>query len=487
LLLVLLSYRETTRHIIRVWNQVDTGEYAHGYLVLAISLYLIWSRRRPLEALKPCPATAALPAVLVTSLLWLAGSLVDVQMVQVAALLLVVMTVAWALLGTPAARQLLFPVLFVGLALPLWSPLSPVLQELTADTVFWLTRVAGIPALRQENLIVLTAGTLAVEEACGGLRYLQAALTLGILYAWLYYRRLAARLAVVLAAILTALLANILRVFIVVYLANKTAMQHPWVDDHLTMGWYLFGGLVFLLLALDIGMSRHAAVVSTVSRGVDGTGAGQAADRGALYFLSVAGIASVLAVSGPALAAWADVRPARVPDFRLDFPPVAGWSGPLSTADSWMPVFHGALAGRRLYRKDTHELYLYAGFFPGQSQGNELINDRNHITNGSIWRPVYPQARTARYREQPVREQVLESTNGQQRLAWYWYRVGGRQTASEYRAKLLQLTGMLEGKHQATVIVIATDFDEHADAAREVLTDFLSAAGQSLTRVAVEQ
>jgi EpsI family protein len=85
------------------------------------------------------------------------------------------------------------------------------------------------------------------------------------------------------------------------------------------------------------------------------------------------------------------------------------------------------------------------------------------------------------------REQMLESTSGQRRLVWYWYRVGGRQTISDYRAKLLQLWGDLEGNHQATVIVIATDFDENADTARQVLAEFLSAAGPSLAEIAVEQ
>jgi exosortase A len=482
LLLVLLFYRETTQHILHVWNQLESGEYAHGYLVLAISLYLVYTRRRSLAVLVPCPAVLALPAVVAASLLWLAGSLADVQLVQVAALLLVVMTVVWAVLGTPAARQLVFPVLFIGLALPLWSPLSPLLQGLTADAVFWPVRAVGIPALRQENLIILPAGTLSIEESCSGLRYLLAALTLGVLYAWLYYRRLAARLTVVLVAVFAALLANVLRVFIVVYVADKTAMQHPWVDDHLSVGWFLFGGLVFLLLAVDIVVSRQRTAATIAPREVDRLGARQTAHCGLLFLLSVAGVASVLAMSGPVLAAWADARPATAREFRLEFPAVTGWSGPLSTTDSWMPVFQGALAGKRMYQNDSNVLYLYAGFYPWQSQGKELINDLNRLADGKLWRPVHPQVQTAHHREQ-----VLETASGQRRLAWYWYRVTGRHTTSEYLAKLLQLRGILEGNRQASVIVIAADFDENADAARQVLAEFLSAAGPSLAGIAVEQ
>jgi EpsI family protein len=86
-----------------------------------------------------------------------------------------------------------------------------------------------------------------------------------------------------------------------------------------------------------------------------------------------------------------------------------------------------------------------------------------------------------------VREQVLESTSGQRRLVWYWYRVGGRRMTSEYLAKLLQLSVILGGDHSASVIVVATDFDENADTARQTLQEFLSAVNPLLSGIAAEQ
>jgi EpsI family protein len=188
------------------------------------------------------------------------------------------------------------------------------------------------------------------------------------------------------------------------------------------------------------------------------------------------------------MAWWLEKQGEYPQDIVLKLPAGAGgWSGPSVTQDRWSPVYHGAITGKRAYRKGGQEVYLFVGHYPVQSQGKELVNVLNNVTNSEDWRPVYPQVRTARDREQMFREQMLESTSGQRRLVWYWYRVGGRRTISDYRAKLLQLWGVLEGNRQASVIVIAADFDENADAARQVLAEFLAANGQSLERVAVEQ
>ena len=259
LLLVLVLYHATVQSVLAKWGQFEQGEFAHGYLVLAISVYMVFVSRNQLAELNPCSNALGLLAIAISGLLWLVAKVVDVQMVQALAVVLLLMSVIWTITGNRVTRQLLLPVLFLCFAIPIWSPLSPLLQELTADTVFWLTRAAGVPAMRVEQMIIVPGGSLSIEEACSGLRYLLAALTLGVVYAWLSYQNLRARLLVVMVAAITAIISNIIRVFIVVYLAYKTNMQHPWVSDHLAFGWWLFGGMIFLLLVIDVLLSRRGA------------------------------------------------------------------------------------------------------------------------------------------------------------------------------------------------------------------------------------
>jgi exosortase A len=481
LLVVLVLYRDTVLYLAGVWNQWKIGEYGHGYLVLAISLYLVYRQRKILAGLTPCPSVTALPAIAAAALLWLAATLADVMSLQSVALLLLILSVIRAVLGSRISRHLLLPVLFLGVALPVWSPLAVVLQEVTADVVFWLARLGGVPVMREGHVLILPSGQLTIEEACSGLRYLLAALTLGVLYAYLNYSRLRARVLVVLVAAGAAILANILRVFIVVYLAYVTRMQHPLVSDHLSFGWMLFGGLVFLLLVLDLVLSRSGADAGTTDAVIAPAGTCRYGPglRSLLFAVSL-----LLIISAPVLALWARQPLPLASETRLVFPPATqGWSGPSETHDSWMPEYHGAIAALRAYHRDDDEVYLYIGYYPRQSQGRELINETNHIANTGVWQTEPLAERAVSVDERPVLERVIISPTGRQRLVWYWYRVGGSQTTNRYSAKALQVLGMLTGRTRASVIAVAVDIETGKDDAQRLLREFVSVMGPPIAKM----
>ena len=474
LLPVLVLYRGTVLHVIDVWSRWDSG-YSHGYLVLAISCYLVFRLRKELAGLAPCPSITALSAIAGSSLIWLLATVVGVLMVQTVALLLLVVSVIWVVCGDRLTRHLVFPVLVIGFALPVWSPLQPLLQDITADAVNTIARLLGLPALRQEHLIVLPSGRLAITEACSGLSYLLAALTLGVLYAYLNYRKIWSRLLVVLVAASAAILANILRVLVVVYLAYKTDMQHPLVDDHFNLGWYLFGSLVLVLLLVDTGLSRHFGRVDmNGSREVSPVAEG--CRQGYSTRLLVVFAALLLAASGPSIARWMQNRTVPGAESVLALPAdTGGWVAARSVQDDWMPVYHGAISRKQAYVRDGQTVYLYIGYYPLQSQGSELISDLNRIGDGRVWVAQYPRERAASADGLDVLEQQLLSAAGRQRLVWYWYRVAGRDTTSSYLAKVLQLLGFVTGKPQAAVFAVAADTGADAEDARYAMSGFLTA------------
>ena len=129
LLLMLLIYHETLLYLIVRWNDMEHGEYGHGYLILAVSGYLILSNRSTLSQLSPCPSYLALLAILAASLLWILAVLVDVLVVETVGLLLLILAIVWAMLGHQVTGKLLFPILYIGFAIPIWFPLTPVLQN----------------------------------------------------------------------------------------------------------------------------------------------------------------------------------------------------------------------------------------------------------------------------------------------------------------------------------------------------------------------
>ena len=125
LLLTFVLYQQTILYLIGKWNQLEIGEYGHGYLVLAISAYLVFYNRLMLVALTPCPEYREIVAVVSARMLWLIAALVDIEMLQTVGLLLLVLSILWVLLGSQVTKILVFPVFYIGFAIPIWFPLSP--------------------------------------------------------------------------------------------------------------------------------------------------------------------------------------------------------------------------------------------------------------------------------------------------------------------------------------------------------------------------
>ncbi len=472
----LITYHQAVQYLAGLWNQLLVGDYAHGYLVLGISCYLIFSNRNKLFKSQPCPNPWALSGIAAASLLWVFSTLVDIQAAQSVSLLLMLAMVTWYILGSRLMRKLLFPVLFISFALPIWFPLSPVLQEITADAVFWLIRAANVPAFREQHVISVPAGHLSIEEACSGLRYLLAALTLGSFYAYINYSTLRARVAIVLISIIAAIFTNIVRVYIVVYLAYKTDMQHPMVEDHLSLGWYLFGAVVFFLLVLDavlykrrLKKSRTSTVEAREKIPVSATCKGE--NGYPIYTL----LAFALIAAGPAAVWWVNNQPAsNNGEITLELPAgIAGWRGPFPATDDWSPIFNGAVTDKRIYNKDIDTVVVYFGYYPEQRQGSELINELNQIGGGDKWRNVYAQGRVRIKSNQKFIEQLIENNGEERLLIWYWYIVNGQPVTNQYQAKLLQVLGIITRHPQAAVLAIATPMGEDTDPAKEKLEDFL--------------
>lgn len=472
LLLLLAANQATLAYLGRLWDINSDGPYAHGYLVLAVSLYLVYERREQLRRLTPCVNLWGGAAVMAVSLIHLAAILVDVQLAQAVGLLLLVLSLIGFVFGWPVTKRLLFPVLFIAYALPVWFPLSPFLQQITADVSFWFTRLLDVPAWLDDNIIVLPSGSLSVERACAGLNYLLAALTLSTLYAYLNYTGWRSRLLVVLIAAMMAVISNIIRVTVIVYLAYVTDMQHPWVQDHLTLGWMLFAALTAVLLLLDWWLHRGRESAEMADS------AGQPAqpcETGFLSWLSITGVALVLLL--PLVLVAQGSRQPGVEDTLGHLPSSLGSWRAVAVEDTWSPQYAGAVEQEQVYRRGSEQITLYLGYYPVQQQGRELINDLNRIYKPTVWRIINRQPIDYVINSIPLREQLLVDAQGERLTIWYWYEVAGARTANEVIAKLLQAWGMLSGRRQAAVFAIASrqpDIDE----ARRVLRDFIQQTGE---------
>jgi EpsI family protein len=162
----------------------------------------------------------------------------------------------------------------------------------------------------------------------------------------------------------------------------------------------------------------------------------------------------------------------------------AGWQGPVSANDSWQPVYKGAITQKGQYNKAGKGVHLFVGYYPGQSQGAELINDLNRIGSHKAWQVVRAEITRQGQGQAEVIETEIETLSGGKRLLWHRYRVAGHYTTNNYIAKYRQLTGLLSGRMDAAVVAMATDVDNDIQAARARLADFLYSMSEPLARTA---
>ncbi|NOY71765.1 MAG: EpsI family protein [Gammaproteobacteria bacterium] len=480
-------YSDTFLYLFTQWSQYQVGGYDHGFLVVLISLYLLYDKRQQLFSVPLKGSYVGLFFVLATSFLWTVGNVSDVLVVQACSLLLILLAVVWAVCGFACLRVVAFPILYLIFAVPMWSFLSPPLQVLVADVVYPALRWLDIPALRDQHIIILPAGEFLIEETCSGLRYLLAALNLSVLYAYLNYTRFSARLLVVVIAAGTAIIANIIRVFIIIYMGHITDMQHPLVQDHLNFGWILFGVLIFLLLVIDIlwHKKRARSAASSVvqkqnkileKKGVDRDCTEQPHLRTSIL---ITGVVVLFSAIGPLLSYQVHKNSVESEAVKVNVElPIVGNGWLLGTwdGDNWKPRFHGAVEALGDYQKAGQVLRLYVGYYPFQGQDKEMINEDNSLGDGQVWFPVYAQAQPVLSGKSDFLEQIVKSSQGIRRLVWYRYYIGGRLTTNPYIAKLFQVWGVFSGDRQAAVVVMGTPImDNNIEVSRATLVAFSKA------------
>jgi exosortase/archaeosortase family protein len=110
---------------------------------------------------------------------------------------------------------------------------------LTVEVVGWF----GIPAVQQGNLIETTVGLVGIDEACSGIRSLQAALMLSLFLGETHRFSVGRRLVLMGASLLFDLLANLTRTsFLVWTAANKGLTQME--------AWHDTAGLLIMCIVL---------------------------------------------------------------------------------------------------------------------------------------------------------------------------------------------------------------------------------------------
>jgi exosortase len=228
--------------------------FSHGFFVPVFSLYILWQERARLSSLDHRPAWTGLWLVIPGLLCLMVGTLGAELFLSRASLLpvlggLVALFLGWRFLGAVA-----FPWLFLLLMIPLpailFNQITFPLQILASQIAANLLPLAGVPVLREGNVIRLPAMALEVAEACSGIRSLMSLVTLAIMYGYLLERRWQVRVLLALAAVPIAVAANSLRIVGTGLLVQYWDPEKAEGFFHTFSGWIIFVVSLLLLFAV---------------------------------------------------------------------------------------------------------------------------------------------------------------------------------------------------------------------------------------------
>ncbi len=464
-------YWSTVVSMVTIWGRSET--FAHGYVIVPISLVLIWLKRREIAVLEPKCDYLGFVLLAGAGFAWLVATAGQVQVVQQYAMTAMLPAVVVAIAGRRVARRLAFPLAFLLFAVPAGDALLPRLMEFTADFTVGALRLTGIPVYREGNFFAIPSGRWSVIEACSGLRYLIASVTVGALYAYLNYRRFWKRALFVALSIVVPIVANGARAYMIVMIGHLSDMKLAVGVDHFIYGWVFFGMVILLLFWLGSFWRDPVPVSRMEAFGALGF---TRSSRGRLAFAALSVLA--LGAAWPLYAAYLD-SPSRqrpVPEFGTPNG-AAGWTAEPKPTTDWRPRFVGAAASAfQVYRKDGHTVALYIVHYRNQRQGSELINSMNTIAGPgqSGWSSVGESSRVENVGTAlPLRQTLLRS-RAQRMLAWDWYRVSGRELSNPYLAKALLARDKLLGRgDDAAAVVVAAPYAERPQAAQEALRQFV--------------
>ncbi|TCO92270.1 exosortase [Chthoniobacter flavus] len=215
------------------WN--TSPQYSYGWLVPPLALLLAWRRWQT----RPMPEQ---PTSWARWVIWVSAAVVMPAWIivqpnpgwRLVPWLLALSAVAGSVGlsaqagGKSWARHFAFPIAFPLTAVPWPShPEEVVVQGLmrfVAGATVMFMNLAGVPAIQRGNLVEVATGVLGVDEACSGVRSLQASFMAALFLGEFYRLKVRSRVALVVVGFGAALLTNIARTAFLSYSAARNGI-----------------------------------------------------------------------------------------------------------------------------------------------------------------------------------------------------------------------------------------------------------------------
>jgi exosortase A len=284
---------------VRTWN--TSTAYNHCFLIIPITLYLLWDRRADLVGIPARPMPSILLLGLPLGCVWLVAERLGIMEGRQLAAVSFAELLFLAVLGKRLWWAMASPLLYLFFLVPFGEFLTPKLQDITTWFIRHGLEILGIPAFIDGYVIEIPQATFFVAEACAGLRFLIASIAFGCLYALMMYRSPARRVLFVLVSMVVPIIANGFRGIGIVYLGYLLGNAQAAAADHVIYGWLFFSAVILILIAL--GLPFRQDEISTRSASPQGATMASANSTRGMFAVALAmvAVAAIMPAASAAL------------------------------------------------------------------------------------------------------------------------------------------------------------------------------------------
>ena len=464
LLATAFLYRET---LARLGKGLMTYENSHGLIILAISLYLVWSKRRELERqpLKPHIIAGSVITALGCALL-VAGTYSFSVILSDASLIVTLFGLVWLLLGTGHMKILALPMGYLIFAYPLFDYLPPSILAQLQNTTAWLSegilKLAGISVHRDSVYLELPNITLQIVQACAGTSHIISLLAVSVLLAHYYLEGWLKKMVLVAAALFVGLAANGIRVAVIgiISMFSRNASQHG-PGDIFYVSFVFFIGLA-VIIGLTYWMTGRKKTTKgnahlDVDRGQqDGSkvmerGSGISARTRVLQRLAIL-MAVLIPASASAYAHFYAPRPVPLAHPLSNIPAEVGeWQAICEVRHDFIPsdINPDAALVRCYQNGKGQEVHLYVAYFTHQRQSHKVTDfTLNLYTEGEEYRIL-------KAGDSVILRRAVPNRRGSTGNTYFWYSIDGKAISSRLEAKLaLVLNGIMKHRTNGSLVSV---------------------------------
>ena len=466
--LILILFFAPIQDAVYLWS--NRSAYNHCYLIIPISLFLLWDNRRELAGSVPRPSQWGLVGILGFSAVWIFAAAAGIAEGEHIAIVGLIQALIIAIFGVRIYRQNLIAFLYLWLLVPTGTFLLPTLQQIALVQTEFLLNISSIPNFVEGFIVEVPTGRYHIAPGCAGLNFILSSIALTPLYAYLIYQSWIKRFAAMAIMLIVAMVANAIRIFAIIALAEWSNRKIDIVDDHLLYGWGFFAVVLFVMgwlgLKFEDPPKKHSA--------------SQKAERPSIQksrVITLGLIAIALILPAP-LYYQSTQRDLVVAPVSLEWPQKAGDWTLDATSQDWQadfPMAHDLL--RTGYSNGVTNLDVNIAYYWQQIEGRELISGTNLPGGAEPW---FVQTRSTRNINLNGKTlTILEYVSTQEpnaRLVWHWYWIDNQFITSSALAKLRQAkVSLLGGEPRAASIMISTPIRSTVADTAEELTAFVEA------------